>query len=103
MIATAPLAWSGDYYGLVAAGERPTDQLAVCVAHRGAHVYSPHLDGCQVLPPRPRSARWRRVEPTASTPPPVQVIVTLDADKFGAAIARGVVEGIRTARQEQAR
>ena len=102
MNATAPLTWPADHYRLIAAGERPTDLLAVCVAHRGAHVYSRHLDGCQMLPPQVRRSHRRSPETTAPAPP-MQVIVTLDAAQFGAAIAKSVVEGIRTARQEHGR
>lgn len=52
---TAPRRWSRDHFALIELGERSTDHLAVCVAHRGAHVW--HGDACQQLPPRGRRRR----------------------------------------------
>ena len=43
----APYRWSVHLYGLIEEGERPNEQLAVCVRHQGAHPW--YLDACHAI------------------------------------------------------
>ena len=90
-----PVEWPVCYYRLIEAGERQDDALAVCVAHRGVHVW--YLDDCHALPPH----QPRRFNPRPASAPAVSITVLLDADRLGWAVADGVVTGFRRARVEQ--
>ena len=68
-----PVTWPLDHFGLITVGERQDDALAVCTAHRGAHIF--YLDGCHALPPH--QSRWLNPRPGA---PVVAFRLTLDLD-----------------------
>lgn len=69
-----PVEWPISYYRLIEAGERQDDALAVCIAHRGAHVW--YLDDCWALPPHQPT----RFNPRPLRPPVVDARMTLDLD-----------------------
>lgn len=95
MVAPAgPVSWSTALYAAIEAGIR-RDVLAVCVAHRGAHVWIlDHVDGwtgeaigwCQALPPA--RSRWERYltsrDPSPEPSPPIRV--EIDEERLASAI-----------------
>lgn len=93
---TAAVEWSGGLYVLIEAGQRPTDRLAACVPHQGAHVH--YLGGCHALPPHGRVKHRRGPADRVPT-----VRVEIDVDGLAAVVASAVVTGLRASRGERRR
>jgi hypothetical protein len=99
-----PVTWPEQFYALIEVGER-RETLAVCVAHRGAHVYDAgacigFAAGRQ--PARLRHALYRqaRALEREQAAPPEPIRVEIDAERLAAGIALALDQLMERRRQQ---